>query len=186
MILTWFAPDPLPLTGFAGAEAGRSVVWFSAPRAAYTWLESDGAAVELVALPQRAYEWLGSVQGATQLLASVIDAGAVTGALPTFESVAQNLSAYPFFALRDGFGKISALIYTTPAGVITKSFAREGGKIARIVLSGDLPAGLGPTIKTFQRTGAGVWAGTAYCGLIGAGLWVDEAAWADEDLWVDG
>jgi hypothetical protein len=161
MILTWFVPDPLPPTGFAAAPLGRRIEWFSPQgRVGYAWLSVvESAVVQIAALPARSYAWLGHAKGEMDLVASVLSGAGGLGA--SFEAVARNLAAYPYTAVRGVGGAIEALVYTTPSGVITKSFVRVGGKITSVVLAGAVPAGIA-TVKTLRRDGAGQWVGADY------------------------
>jgi hypothetical protein len=67
---------------------------------------------------------------------------------------------------RDAAGRIVAITYALPGGgAITKTFERDSpsttGRIARITLSGDLPAGITRT-KTILRDATGAFAGAAF------------------------
>jgi len=84
----------------------------------------------------------------------------------SFESLAQNLASRPHSVQRDAAGRIVAITYALPGGgAITKTFERDSpsttGRIARITLSGDLPAGITRT-KTILRDATGAFAGAAF------------------------
>lgn len=80
----------------------------------------------------------------------------------TFETVAQNLRGLPHVALRDGAGDLVGLTYALPGGgTITKSLVYEAGELARIELSGDVPAGIA-TVRTILRDAQGEYAGSSY------------------------
>lgn len=68
-----------------------------------------------------------------------------------FETVSKNLKSYPAVFSYVG-GELSTIAYTTPSGVITKTFNRSGGKLVSIVLSGATPLGITLT-KTLSYTG---------------------------------
>jgi hypothetical protein len=73
----------------------------------------------------------------------------------TFETVSRNLAAYPFTLVRDGLGRLGGVAYDLGNGqIINKTLVREAGRLSRIVLSGDTPAGVA-LIKTLERDGAG-------------------------------
>lgn len=80
----------------------------------------------------------------------------------TFETVAQNLRGLPHVALRDGAGALTGLRYDLPdGGTITKTLVYADGDLARIELTGDLPAGVA-AVRTILRDENGDYAGSTY------------------------
>lgn len=78
-------------------------------------------------------------------------AGPSTPAPETYETVSRNLRSYPA-TLTYSAGELASISYATPGGAITKTFVRSAGRLASIVLSGALPAGIATT-KTLGYTG---------------------------------
>jgi hypothetical protein len=82
---------------------------------------------------------------------AVADGNAADAAAETFETVSRNLRSYPA-TLSYAAGELSAISYATPGGAAVKTFHRVAGRLASIVLSGSLPAGIATT-KTLSYTG---------------------------------
>lgn len=59
----------------------------------------------------------------------------------SFETVSKNLKGYPY-TLSYSSGVLSAMVYTTESGIITKSFTYSLGILTSITLSGDTPNGI--------------------------------------------
>ena len=78
-------------------------------------------------------------------------AGTQSGDSEYFESVSKNIKSYPSVLNYTG-GILTSVVYTVPAGTITKTFNYTLGKLTSIVLSGDTPNGINLT-KTLTYTG---------------------------------
>ena len=72
----------------------------------------------------------------------------------TFESVSKNIKSYPYELNYTG-DTLTSMVYTVPAGTITKTFNYTGDILNTIVLSGDTPSGISLT-KTFTYVGGNV------------------------------
>jgi hypothetical protein len=79
------------------------------------------------------------------------DGGDPTPAPETYETVSRNLRSYPA-TLAYSSGELASISYATPGGAVVKTFNRVAGRLASIVLSGALPAGIATT-KTLGYTG---------------------------------
>lgn len=77
--------------------------------------------------------------------------GDSTPAPETYETVSKNLRSYPA-TLTYSAGELASISYATPGGAVVKTFVRSAGRLASIVLSGSLPAGIATT-KTLGYTG---------------------------------
>ena len=77
--------------------------------------------------------------------------GGGSGISESFEVVSKNIKAYPYEIsyLSD---VVSLISYTTPGGVVDKTFNYVLGKVSSIVLSGATPGGIQLT-KTFSYIG---------------------------------
>lgn len=87
-------------------------------------------------------------EGRTQFVGNQGPSGAVES---SFESVAENISAYPF-VLNYTSNVLTSIVYTTPSGTVTKTFNYTSNVLTSIVLSGPgLPLGINLT-KTYTYT----------------------------------
>jgi hypothetical protein len=82
---------------------------------------------------------------------AIVSPAVPPSAAETFETVSRNLRSYPA-TLSYAAGELSAISYATPGGAAVKTFNRVAGRLASIVLSGSLPAGIATT-KTLDYTG---------------------------------
>jgi hypothetical protein len=70
----------------------------------------------------------------------------------TFETVSKNLKSYPYVLNYTG-SQLTSIVYTLPAGSITKTLNYAGTKLTSIVLSGSTPLGINLT-KTLTYSGS--------------------------------
>lgn len=68
----------------------------------------------------------------------------------TFEFYSKNLNQYPYVINYSGT-VLSSIVYTTPNGIIAKTFVYLSNKLDRIILSGDLDVSITKT-KKFNYT----------------------------------
>lgn len=95
----------------------------------------------------------GSLVDNTDPQNPIINSPDLSGYVPyTYETTAKNLKSYPYTFNRTG-DVLNSIVYTTPTGIITKTFNYSGDNVSSIVLSGDTPSGIDLT-KTFNYTGS--------------------------------
>lgn len=78
--------------------------------------------------------------------------GSTGSSSQSFETVSKNLNSYPFSVNYSGT-QITSVVYTVPAGTITKSITYNGdNNVASVTLSGDLPSTITEKTKTITYT----------------------------------